>query len=51
MSAVKKTITITEKQANWVQSRAINLSRLVQQVLDLRMASEKEAGKWKRRRD
>jgi hypothetical protein len=34
MEYVKKTITITEEQAKWVEGNAINLSRFVQKAID-----------------
>jgi hypothetical protein len=31
---VRKTVSITTRQAEWVEQRTINLSRFVQQALD-----------------
>jgi hypothetical protein len=52
VSAVRKNISITEEQEDYVQQNALNLSKLVQGLLSARMAAEKEVRKWqKRRRD
>jgi len=34
MKYVKKTITITEEQAKWIEDTSINLSRFVQKKID-----------------
>jgi len=34
MEYVKKTITITKKQAKWISDNSINLSRLVQKTIE-----------------
>jgi hypothetical protein len=50
MPAVRKNITLTPEQARFVEKEAINLSRLVQQVLEARMAGKKEVRRWERQR-
>ena len=34
MAYIKKTITITENQNRWIEENCINLSRLVQKMID-----------------
>lgn len=42
MKFVKKTISIREDQAEWIEANTISLSRLVQKAIDKRMKTEKD---------
>lgn len=37
MSFVRKAITITKEQNEWIENNCINLSRLVQKIIDKRI--------------
>jgi len=45
VKSVKKTISIREDQAKWLEEKCISLSKLVQRVLDDMMREEREKGK------
>ena len=40
MPAVKKSITIREDQAKWIEAKSLNLSRFVQRKLDEEMGKK-----------
>ena len=42
MKYVRKSITIREDQAKWIETRSINLSRFIQTKLDEEMQNVKE---------
>lgn len=41
MAFIKKTITISKEQNEWLESNCINLSRLVQKVIDNKCKKDK----------
>lgn len=45
VKSVKKTISIREDQAKWLEEKCISLSKLVQRVLDDMMKEEREKGR------